>query len=147
MRHQGLGRVGAFVLLAGAVGVVGLGAARQEGGAAEENTADALKSRAECEAEVGNCSNCVFYARCRRDGDLPTGLFTLASKKAIINTQTAHVGAVAVIDSGLPAGHVAYVTAVDADGNITVEEGNWPAGTCGRRTGTRESLHILGFYM
>lgn len=91
-----------------------------------------------------NCNNCVFYARCRRPS-LPYGLTTFAAKKAIITTTTPVAGAVAVINTGDAIGHVAYVESVSGS-TIVLSEGNWPYGACGSRTGTMQSLKIVGFF-
>lgn len=107
-------------------------------GLAEEALTDA------CNKPV-NCNNCVYYARCRKPS-LPYGLITFEDKKAIINTYTPEVGAVAIIQTRSEYGHVAYVEAVEGE-TITLSEGNWSYGSCGQRTGTVESLHIVGFFM
>lgn len=91
-----------------------------------------------------NCNNCVYYARCRKPS-LPYGLNTYADKVAIINTQTASAGAVAIIKTSSSAGHVAYVTSVSGS-TITIAEGNWPNGSCGTRSGTKAGLNITGFF-
>jgi hypothetical protein len=98
-----------------------------------------------CNCETAtNCSDCVFYARCRKPS-LPTGLNTLAQKMAIKNSNTASVGEVAIIDVGTTTGHLAYVEAVSGS-TITLSEGNYTAGVCGQRSGTASSLHIVGYY-
>lgn len=89
------------------------------------------------------CSNCVKYARCRQPR-LPYGLFSYQDKVRRINSQTARAGCVAVIRSGSSWGHVAYVRAVRG-GTIHIDEGNWPSGRCGTRSGTKASLRISGF--
>lgn len=105
--------------------------------------------QAETACAIGeNCGNCVSYARCRRreaGKDLPHGLTYWEAKEALVNTHTPAVGAVAVIKTSSAYGHMAYVVGVNGD-QITIEEGNWPNGSCGRRTGTVEKLHIVGFY-
>src|SRR5262249_18386789 len=111
----------------------------RDGAAQEADTSCAISE---------NCGNCVYYARCRRQAagkDLPHGLVPWAAKMALINSQTPTIGAVAIINTRTVYGHVAYVVGVDGD-QITIEEGNYPSGHCGRRTGTREELHIMGFY-
>lgn len=97
-----------------------------------------------CETPA-NCANCVFYARCRKP-NLPYGLWSLADKVAIINSDIPQSGAVAVIDSGLHWGHLAYVEAVNGT-ILTISEGNWVPGQCGQRQGTVEGLKILGFFI
>jgi len=89
------------------------------------------------------CSNCVLYARCRQPR-LPYGLTTFAQKRARINSGTPRVGCVAVIRSGSSYGHVAYVKSVRG-GTIGIDEGNWPSGRCGSRSGTESSLSIVGY--
>jgi hypothetical protein len=91
-----------------------------------------------------NCNNCVYYARCRKPS-LPYGLNTYSGKVAIINTQTASAGAVAIIKTSSTAGHVAYVTSVSGS-TINIAEGNWPNGSCGTRSGTKAGLNITGFF-
>ena len=91
-----------------------------------------------------NCNNCVYYARCRKSS-LPYGLNTYSDKVAIINTQTASAGAVAIIKTSSTYGHVAYVTSVSGS-TISIAEGNWPGGSCGTRSGTKASLNITGFF-
>ncbi|AKT40641.1 CHAP domain-containing protein [Chondromyces crocatus] len=95
-------------------------------------------------ATCNQCSNCVLYARCRQP-KLPFGLTTYAQKRAIINTQTAKAGYVAIINSGSSYGHVAYVTKVNGS-TITIAEGNWPNGKCGTRSGTKAGLKIVGYF-
>lgn len=89
------------------------------------------------------CSNCVDYARCRMPS-LPHGLTSYADKRARINSQTARGGCVAVINTGSYYGHVAYVRSVSGS-RIYIDEGNWPSGRCGQRSGTRAALNIAGF--
>ena len=91
-----------------------------------------------------NCNNCVYYARCRKPS-LPYGLNTYSDKVAIINTQTASAGAVAIIKTSSTAGHVAYVRSVSGS-TISIAEGNWPNGSCGTRSGTKAGLNIAGFF-
>lgn len=110
---------------------------------AEEEVGTAADELASCNTAT-NCSNCVYYARCRKPS-LPYGLNTYNDKVAIINTQTASVGAVAIIKTGSTAGHVAYVTSVSGS-TIKIAEGNWPNGSCGSRSGTKASLNIAGFF-
>ena len=91
-----------------------------------------------------NCGNCVYYARCRKPS-LPYGLNTYSDKVAIINTQTASAGAVAIIKTSSTAGHVAYVTSVSGS-TFSIAEGNWPHGSCGTRSGPTAGLNIAGFF-
>jgi len=95
-----------------------------------------------------NKYNCVYYARCKKPS-LPYGLTTWASKLAIINTQNVSVGAVAIISTNSPYGHVAYVTGKSGSGAnavITVRDGNWHAGYITQRTGTKAQLGIQGYF-
>ena len=91
-------------------------------------------------------NNCVFFARYKQPA-LPFGLTSYASKKNICNSNEAIVGEVAVMPStNAPSyGHVAYVEAVNGD-NITILEGGVGSGHINRRTGTKASLNIYGFY-
>jgi len=98
---------------------------------------------------------CVLYARCRTEQDayginLPYGLFTWADKKAIINSNHAHVGCVAMILGSNSAGHTAFVHSVNtaAEPNrITLHESNWSSGSaCDARTGTKAQLNITNYW-
>lgn len=91
-----------------------------------------------------NCSNCVYYARCRKP-TLPTGITSYSQKKAIINSYTPSAGAVAIINTGDAYGHVAYVESVSGS-TIKISEGNWPYGSCGERSNTATALKIVGYY-
>lgn len=94
--------------------------------------------------------NCVLWLRAYRVPKLPRGLQTLAGKKKIINSSDPKVGSVAVMDILGDVGHVAYVTAVNSDGTITVDEANYKACqiTSGR-TGkpTDKGFKVLGYYV
>ncbi len=99
--------------------------------------------------------NCVLYARWLQKTKLPSGLCTLADKKAIIKTSSnPKKGYVAVLDiftqpadgycngklvkKGTPVGHVAYVADTDNSGkekSITLYEANNP--------GHNERKHVL----
>jgi hypothetical protein len=99
------------------------------------------------ESELGGCnqcSNCVKYARCRQPR-LPYGLTSFADKVAAINSRTPRRGCVAVIRTGSVYGHVAYVNDVSG-GRISIDEGNWPSGRCGRRSGTPAALNVRGYF-
>lgn len=91
---------------------------------------------------------CTDYARSVVPR-LPYGLYTLADKKAIINSYTCSVGAVAIIDSGIPAGHVAVVN-LCASTQIKITETNWKPGRKTTRTATGSGpgsqLRILGYF-
>lgn len=91
----------------------------------------------------GPCNNCVLYARCRQPR-LPYGLTSYADKVRVINSRTARAGCVAVIKTSSSYGHVAYVNRVSG-GRVSIDEGNWPSGRCGTRSGTPASLHITGY--
>ena len=91
----------------------------------------------------GQCTNCVLYARCRQPR-LPYGLTSYADKVSHINQHTAHAGCVAVIKTSSYYGHVAYVNSVSG-GLVHIDEGNWPSGHCGTRSGTASALHIAGY--
>lgn len=105
---------------------------------------------------ASSCDNeCVAYARCRTAQDsyginLPTGLFTWADKKAIINSNHAHVGCVAMILGSNPAGHTAYVDSVNtaaSPNRITLHESNWSSSSaCDARTGTKAGLNITNYW-
>jgi hypothetical protein len=84
---------------------------------------------------MGNFSGeCVAYARSRAPG-LPSGLFSMADKRRIINAKKCKAGSVAIIGNG-SVGHVAYVEKCDRDGKkegITITEANWKAGKITKR--------------
>ena len=94
--------------------------------------------------------NCVLWLRAYRVPSLPRGLDTLAGKKKIINSSEPKVGSVAVMNIFGDVGHVAYVTAVNSDGTITVDEANYKACkiTSGR-TGkpSDKGFQVLGYYV
>lgn len=97
-------------------------------------------------SELGGCNqctNCVKYARCRQPR-LPYGLTTFSEKVARINSHTPRRGCVAVIKTSSVYGHVAYVNDVNG-GRISIDEGNWPSGHCGRRSGTPAGLNVRGY--
>jgi surface antigen len=91
-----------------------------------------------------NVGNCVLFARCKKSS-LPFGLTTYAQKKAIINTQNAVVGAVAIVNVGNTTGHVAYVRAVSGT-TITLREANWAGQYISERSGTKAELSIVGYF-
>jgi hypothetical protein len=89
---------------------------------------------------------CVAYAHCKAPG-LPGGLYTWADKKAIINSNHAHPGCVAMINTGSVYGHVAYVSEVRHDPNgLTIREANWVHGQCTLREGTKGALNIENYW-
>lgn len=95
-----------------------------------------------------NCDNCVLHARCRQP-KLPYGLTYWSDKVAIINSNHAHVGCVAMIPTSHVYGHVAYVGNVDrsySPPRITLREANWQPNTCSSRTGTKDGLNIRNYW-
>lgn len=50
------------------------------------------------------------------------------------------------MDTGLYEGHVAYVSAVHADGTITVREANFTPSVVGTRTQTPAAMKVLGYF-
>jgi FG-GAP-like repeat len=100
----------------------------------------------------GYAYSCVLWLRCARIPSLPTGLNTLAQKRAIINSPLASRGEAAIMDTGIPEGHIGYVAAVreDAAGQavaLRLEEANYVKETITMtRQGTPTGLHILGFF-
>jgi hypothetical protein len=91
-----------------------------------------------------NKSNCVLYARCKVPS-LPTGLTSYASKLAIIRTQTASVGRVAICQTSSTYGHVAVVVGVSGS-TITLRESNYCGTYISERSGTKSALSIQGYY-
>lgn len=90
--------------------------------------------------------NCVFWVRARVPR-LPYGLWTIGDKKKIINSQTSRVGAVAIISTGLPWGHVALVTDRSEGGKWkTIQEANYKFGKVTERKGTSKELKIVGYF-
>lgn len=97
---------------------------------------------------TGYCNNCVLFARCKQP-NLPYGLTYWSDKVAIINSNHAHRGCVAMIPTSHVYGHVAYVEDVDFAPNpnrITLREANWQPNTCSGRTGTKDGLNIRNFW-
>lgn len=127
---------------------------QSEGPLADDEPTDLTPDQYEDDGEVGSvaselggcnqCSNCVLYARCRQRR-LPFGLTTYAQKVAIINSSRARAGCVAVIRTSSQWGHVAYVNRVSGS-TVYLDEGNWPSGRCGRRSGTAARLNIRGYF-
>jgi hypothetical protein len=94
------------------------------------------------------CDNCVLFARCRAP-NLPYGLTYWSDKAAVINSNHAHVGCVAMIPTSHAYGHAAFVADVDFAPNpnrITLREANWTANACTSRTGTKDGLNIRNFW-
>ena len=97
---------------------------------------------------TSNLHNCVFFTR-KLVPNLPYGLTTFQNKKNIINSQMAEKGAVAIVQTENIYGHVSYVEKVQGS-LITTIDANWKyQGRIHivRRTGTKEQLHIVGFYI
>lgn len=93
-----------------------------------------------------NRFNCVLFAR-NKVRSLPYGLFTLEDKKKIINTQTSHVGDIAIMDVGGSVGHVGVVIDRGLKGEYkTILEANYRSGTITERTGSTKDLKIIGYY-
>jgi len=63
-----------------------------------------------------------------------------------MNTFIPSSGAVAIINSDRPEGHVAYVKAVN-ENYLTIEEANWGGPSQGERSGTPEQLKIIGYWL
>lgn len=94
------------------------------------------------------CDNCVLFARCRAP-NLPYGLTYWSDKTAVINSNHAHVGCVAMIPTSHAYGHAAFVADVDTAPNpnrITLREANWSPNACTSRTGTKDGLNIRNFW-
>lgn len=88
--------------------------------------------------------NCVKYVRARVP-NLPSGLWTIWSKKKIINESEPKKGRVAIMNVGLPWGHVGIVK--DKEGHlIKIKEANYKAGKITQRVGTETELKILGYF-
>ena len=88
--------------------------------------------------------NCVLYVRARVP-QMPFGLWTISNKKKIINDHTPRVGSVAIINVGLPWGHVALVKKVGSR-HLTIKEANFKYGKITERHGTTADLKIIGYY-
>jgi hypothetical protein len=90
--------------------------------------------------------NCVKFARSLVP-QLPFGLWTINDKKKIINTQTSRVGAVAIMNVGMPWGHVGVVIARSEGGKYkTIRESNFKYGKVTERQGKTKELKIIGYY-
>lgn len=93
-----------------------------------------------------NRFNCVKWAR-EQVPELPFGLWTILNKKKIINSQTSKVGSVAIMNVGLPWGHVGVVVARTDSGKYkTIKEANFKSGKITERQGTTTELKILGYF-
>jgi hypothetical protein len=114
-------------------------------GALDSPSPDVEEGTASVSSELGvcnQCNNCVLYARCRQPR-LPYGLTTYGQKVARINSRAPRAGCVAVINTGSPWGHVAYVESV-AGGRVNIAEGNFE-GRCNRRSAPAPRLGIVGY--
>lgn len=88
--------------------------------------------------------NCVKYVRARVP-NLPYGLWTINDKKKIINSHKAKHGRVAIMNIGLPWGHVGIVTEANND-RIVIKEANFCFGKITERQGTEKDLKIVGYF-
>ena len=97
-------------------------------------------------------SNCVAFARYMVP-NLPSGLYSIGDKRAIINTYSPAVGSIAITYGNNPdgsvnydteVGHVAYVEAVNGD-QITTLNGGWGI-HIERITGTAAEQGIIGYW-
>lgn len=94
------------------------------------------------------CDNCVLFARCKAP-KLPYGLTYWSDKVAVINSNHAHPGCVAMIPTSSVYGHAAYVADVDtapSPNRIYLREANWIANTCSSRSGTKDGLNIRNYW-
>jgi len=90
--------------------------------------------------------NCVLYARSRYPS-LPEGLWSLWSKKRIINSQIPQIGAVAIMNTGW-VGHCGIVTSFTQDFSwIEIEEANFRRGFLTKRNGSPKDLRIIGYFI
>jgi hypothetical protein len=98
---------------------------------------------------------CVDYAR-SRVRNLPSGLFTMADKRAIINSNEPRAGSIAIIEvrggQYRDVGHVAYVETVTRN-SITISETNFGGRRFQQRTSTASTLreaerqlNIVGYF-
>jgi len=92
-----------------------------------------------------NRYNCVKYARSLKP-NLPFGLWTILDKIKIVNSCTPKIGAIAVINTGLPWGHLGVVEEIKSS-SITIDEANFQFGKITRRIGTATELKILGYFV
>jgi hypothetical protein len=89
--------------------------------------------------------NCVKFVRARVPS-LPFGLWTLNDKKKIINSYESRVGAVAIMETGLPWGHVGIVCEKHGS-RKTIIEANFKYGKVTQRTGKSADLNIVGYFV
>lgn len=88
--------------------------------------------------------NCVKFARARV-ARLPFGLWTIADKKKIINDHTPDKGSVAIMNVGLPWGHVGVIKHVGRN-HLTIIEANYKYGKVTERHGRAVDLKIIGYF-
>jgi len=90
--------------------------------------------------------NCVKYARSLVPS-LPYGLWTILNKKKIINSTKSKIGSVAIMNVGLPWGHVGVVIDRTKHGSWkTIKEANFRLCKITERTGKTKSLKIIGYF-
>jgi len=92
-----------------------------------------------------NRFSCVLWAR-EKKPDLPFGLWTIGDKRGIINSCMPKIGAVAVMNTGLPFGHLGIVQGFNDD-IIIIHEANFKLGKITERSGTPAELKILGYFV
>ena len=91
-----------------------------------------------------NRFNCVKWLR-NKVPKLPYGLWTIQSKIKIINSHKAKIGRVAIMNIGLPFGHLGIITGKGSD-RIVIREANFKIGKITERQGTEKELKIIGYY-
>lgn len=91
-----------------------------------------------------NRCNCVKWVR-ERVPKLPFGLWYIWNKKKIINSHKAKIGRVAIMNVGLPWGHVGIVADKGSD-RIVIQEANYKFCKITERQGTEKDLKILGYF-
>ena len=90
--------------------------------------------------------NCVKYARSMVKS-LPFGLWTIKDKEKIINDKKSKIGSVAIMNVGMPWGHLGVVVDKTGKGQFkTIREANYKLGKITERTGTSAELKILGYF-
>ncbi len=134
-------------LLSISLAVTGCGPVEGEELAAEQSEQQEIGST-ESALCTDYCDNCVLFARCKQP-NLPYGLTYWSDKRAVVNSNHAHVGCVAMIPTSHIYGHAAYVADVDhaaSPNRITLREANWQPNTCSSRTGTKDGLNIYNYW-
>jgi hypothetical protein len=91
-----------------------------------------------------NRCNCVLYARSIVKS-LPFGLWTIKEKNRIINSQKPEKGDVAIMNIGLPTGHVGVVEKVGSN-HLTIKEANFKSCKITERHDTIKNFKITGFF-